>query len=324
MSANFIQNPLVSIVIPSYNRANTVSQTIESIVNQQCDFDFEVIIGDDCSTDNAREVLSDYQSRYPEIIKLLFYDENVGLGANWATCIKHCRGKYIANCDNDDYWHNPRKLQLQVDFMEQHQHYGLSQTDYKIHDRSTGKITEHTCQPALKRTEGEKEITVQSLMRGIGCNATVMYRKDVLLRYVNMDDYIKYRFSLQDWNTWMLLAPFTEFGCLHVSTATFGIETSSITRPKSIHALEERWQGQKDCYKYICEQLPTYYPYLEQAYDNHVNVICLNYSYETFDYHNAKKYALRCNKSFKVRCTKYRLLFYLCAIAGKIKRTCIQ
>ena len=320
MSDNFTQNPLVSVVIPSYNRANTVSQTIESIVNQQCDFDFELIIGDDCSTDNAREVLSAYQSRYPEKIKLLFYEENIGLGANWATCIKHCSGKYIANCDNDDYWHNQEKLQLQVDFMEQYPHYGLCHTDYAIHDRSTGKITQHTCKYTPPKREGESDITLQSLMRGIGCNASVMYRKSVLLQYVNMDDFIKYRFSLQDWNTWMLLAPFTEFGCLHVSTATFGVETSSITRPQSMGALEKRWQGQKECYQYICEKLPTYYPYLEKEYDEHVNVICLNYSFETLDYRNAKKYALRCNHSFKVYCARHRLLFYLYVIAGKIKR----
>jgi len=322
ISKNFVENPLVSIVIPSYNRADTVSQTINSIVNQQCDFDFEIIIGDDCSTDNAQDILLSYQSGYPSIIKLLFHDENIGLGANWATCIKQCRGKYIANCDNDDYWHNLQKLQLQVEFMEQNPKYGLCHTDYRVLNRSTGKLTAHICQNTLKRKERERETTtIQSLMRGIGCNASVIYKKNELLQYVNMDDYIKYRFSLQDWNTWMLLSPFTEFGCLHVSTATFGVEKSSITRPKSINALEKRWQGQKECYKYICEKLPTYYPYLEKEFDDHVNVICLNYSFETFDYRNAKKYALRCNPSFKVRCAKHSLLFYFYAIAGKLKRS---
>lgn len=322
MSADFVQNPLVSVVIPSYNRADTVSQTIKSIVNQQCDFDFEIIIGDDCSTDNAREVLTAFKSRYPDKIKLLFYDENMGLGANWATCVKHCRGKYIANCDNDDYWHNAQKLQLQVDFMEQYPQYGLCHTDYRVHNRITGKITEHRGEDIPNTGNDTIETRSQSGINGffVCCNATVMYRKDVLLKYVNMDDFIKYRFSLQDWNTWLLLAPFIEFGCLHVSTATFGIETYSITRPESIDKLEKRWQGQKACYKYICEKLPAYYSYNEEEYDSHINKICLNYSFESLDYRNARKYALRCNHSFKVRCAKNRLLFYLYATVGKIKR----
>jgi glycosyltransferase involved in cell wall biosynthesis len=114
----FCEQPIVSVVIPSYNRAETVGQTIDSILNQQCNFEFEIVIGDDCSTDNAREVLQGYQKQYPTKIKLLFHDTNLGLGANWATCVQHCRGKYLANCDNDDYWHNPEKLQLQVDFLD--------------------------------------------------------------------------------------------------------------------------------------------------------------------------------------------------------------
>lgn len=111
---------LISIVIPSFNRASTVGQAIESIISQQVNADIEIIIGDDCSTDNAREVLSSYKEKYPDIISLIFHDKNIGLGANWATCVKACRGEYICNCDNDDYWHNPNKLQIQKDYMDSH------------------------------------------------------------------------------------------------------------------------------------------------------------------------------------------------------------
>ena len=324
VSDNIVQNPLVSIVIPSYNRAGTVSQTIDSIINQQCNFDFEIIIGDDCSTDNAREILLAYQIKYPEKLKLLFYDENIGLGANWATCIKQCRGQYIANCDNDDYWHNPHKMQLQIDFLEKNLQYGICHTDFRKHNRTTGKITEHKCRIiSNKRKKDEIETLQQSMLRHkhIWCNATMMYRKNVLLQCVNMDDFIKYRFNMQDWNVWLLLAPFTEFGSLSVSTATFGIETDSITRPKSIEELKERWRKQKDCYKYVCEKLPKDYPYNEKEYDNHVNVACMNYSYQEIDYRNAKKYALLLDgKSLRVRCARNKLLFYLYAIAGKLRR----
>lgn len=321
VSDNFVQNPLVSIVIPSYNRADTVSQTIESIMNQQCNFDFEIIIGDDCSTDNAREVLTTYQAKNPEKIKLLFYDENIGLGANWATCVKHCRGEYIANCDNDDYWHNPRKLQVQVDFMKQNPQYGVCNTDFRRHNRTTGKIREYRCGiPSSKK--GEIETLQQSLIKNnpIWCNATIMYRKSILLQYVDMDDFIKYRFNLQDWTAWLLLAPFTEFGYLHISTATFGIENHSITRPKNIDGLKERLRKQKECYKYVCEKLPEEYPFNEKGFDNFVNVACMDYSYENADYRSAKKYAcLLTENTLRVRCAKNWLLFYPYAIAGKLK-----
>ena len=63
---------LISVIIPSYNRANTVGQTIESIVNQKVNANIEIVIGDDCSTDNAREVLLEYKEKYPDIIRLSF------------------------------------------------------------------------------------------------------------------------------------------------------------------------------------------------------------------------------------------------------------
>ena len=79
---------LISVVIPSYNRADTVGQTIDSILAQKVDADVEIVIGDDCSTDNAREVLLAYKEKYPDIIRLIFHEHNIGLGANWATCVK--------------------------------------------------------------------------------------------------------------------------------------------------------------------------------------------------------------------------------------------
>ena len=134
---------LISVVIPSYNRANTVGQTIESIVSQKVNANIEIVIGDDCSTDNAREVLLEYKEKYPDIIRLFFWDENMGLGANWASCVKECCGKYICNCDNDDYWHNPNKLQLQLDYMETHPMSNILITNHRTHNRTTGEILEH-------------------------------------------------------------------------------------------------------------------------------------------------------------------------------------
>jgi glycosyltransferase involved in cell wall biosynthesis len=290
-----------------------VSQTIDSILAQQCNFDFEIIIGDDCSKDNARKVLSAYQAKYPEKIKLLFYERNIGLGANWATCVKECCGEYIANCDNDDYWHNPKKLQLQVEFMQKNPNYGLCHTDYRKHDRNSGKITEIKCENISRR---EDETQQDAVMWGhfVCCNASVMYRRDVLLKHVNLDNYIKYRFTLQDWNTWMLLAPYTEFGCLHVSTATFGIETTSITRPQSIAALERRFVAERECYKYICDTFPDRYKYEDKGWNSYAWRRLLGMAYRIKDFSSAKKYARKLlssgNTSIAAKMAQHIVTFY--------------
>ena len=142
---------LISVIIPSYNRANTVGETIESIVAQQVAADLEIVIGDDCSTDNAREVLEQYRQRHPDIIRLFLREQNMGLGANWAQCVKDCRGEFICNCDNDDYWHNPNKLQLQLDYMRAHSKCNILITNHRTHNRSTGEISE--CKAEIEHTD---------------------------------------------------------------------------------------------------------------------------------------------------------------------------
>ena len=313
----FICNPFVSVVIPSFNRESKVGETIDSIMNQKCKFDFEIIIGDDCSTDNAREVLQQYQEKYPQNIVLLFHDENIGLGANWATCVLQCRGKYIGNCDNDDYWHNPDKLQLQVDFMEANPKFGVIHTDYRKHNRVTGKITKEKATNSIIKNEPLQNSVMNGNFRC--CNATVMYRKSVLEQYINLDDYIKYQFTLQDWNTWMILSNFTEFYCMPISTATFGVETESITRPNSFEKLEKRFDKEKECYKYICNFFPEKYPFVEEEYVAYSNSALLNLAFKLRDFAKARKHGAYCkNNSLKYKCSQNWLLFWIFVFAKNI------
>lgn len=297
---------LISVIIPSYNRANTVGQTIESIINQQVDANIEVVIGDDCSTDNAREVLLWYKEKYPDIISLFFWDENMGLGANWASCVKKCRGKYICNCDNDDYWHNPQKMQLQLDYMESHPDCNILLTNHRKHNRDTGIITEEIAK--IDRT-----IPLQEAMWGgcNFCNATIMYRADFMRAHLDLDEFIKRRLSLQDWPAWVILAAYTEFDILPISTATFGVETVSITRPDTYERLERRYKRDAIVYEYLCELFPNVFPFDKTGWDSHANWKLMALAYRKKDFINAKKYGkLSGIKSIKTICSQYRILFY--------------
>lgn len=315
-----INGIVVSIIIPSYNRASTVGQTIDSILAQQCDFNIEIIIGDDCSTDNVIDILLDYQEKYPEIIKLIFHKKNIGLAANWATCVKECKGKYICNCDNDDYWHNPDKLQLQVDFMESNPNYGVIHTNYRTHNRSTGEIKE--CNAYIDEMNDSMQSAFFTGKYQV-CNATMMYRKEMLYKYLPLDDYIKYQFTLQDWNTWIILAAYTKFYCFPISTATFGIETDSITRPKTYEQLENRLSQEKSCYKYVCDMFPQNLKFDENGYDAYMNFVLLNLAYKKLDFSSAKKYAQKCyelgERSKKVKYARFAPLFYMFAIMKEIR-----
>jgi glycosyltransferase involved in cell wall biosynthesis len=111
--------PLVSVVVITYNHEAYIEQAIEGILAQQCDFPIELIIGEDKSTDRTLDICLDYQKKYPHLIRVVTWHENVGVSANFLRVWGRARGKYVAICEGDDYWIDPRKLTKQVALMEQ-------------------------------------------------------------------------------------------------------------------------------------------------------------------------------------------------------------
>ena len=309
---------LISVIIPSYNRANTVGETIESIVAQKVNADVEIVIGDDCSTDNAREVLFKYKEQYPDIIRLIFHKHNIGLGANWATCVKACKGTYICNCDNDDYWHNPEKLQLQMDYMEAHPESNVLFTDHRDMYRDTGVVIERTAYIS-------KERPLQDVIWGdsstVMSNATVMYRADFLKRHLNLDEWIEWKPSLQDWNAWVILAAYTDFDILHESTATMCLENTSITRPESVEKLAQRYERDKHVCRYLGMLFPDKFPYDEDEWNRYAAGRLLIKAFHLNDWANAKKYVKKNPigvSKVRVICAKNKFLFKLFCLVKKL------
>ncbi len=127
-----MHHPLVSVHIITYNQAPYIAAAIEGALQQQTDFGVEIIVGEDCSTDGTREIALEYQRQCPERVRVITSPHNVGVHENSRRVREACRGKYLAVCDGDDYWTDPRKLQKQVDFLEAHPRYSLCCHDVEI------------------------------------------------------------------------------------------------------------------------------------------------------------------------------------------------
>lgn len=110
--------PIVSVTVLTYNHENYIEECLDSIVCQKTNFPFEVIVADDASTDRTPDIVRTYAKKYPNLIVPILREKNIGVSANNTDVLKHCRGKYIAACDGDDSWCNPRKLQIQFNFLE--------------------------------------------------------------------------------------------------------------------------------------------------------------------------------------------------------------
>jgi len=112
--------PKVSVALITYNHERFIAQAIDSVLMQDTAFDFELVIGEDCSTDRTREIVLSYQRKHPGIVRPLLPEKNLGMNRNFVQTMRACRGTYIALLDGDDYWTSATKLQQQVDFLDHH------------------------------------------------------------------------------------------------------------------------------------------------------------------------------------------------------------
>jgi glycosyltransferase involved in cell wall biosynthesis len=133
--------PLASVVMLAYNHGRYLRESVESIVQQKTSFPFECIIGEDCSPDDTRKIALELQQAYPEIVRVITSDKNVGALENLRRVEQACRGRYVAYCDGDDYWHARHKLQAQVDFLEANPEYVLVHGGWRWFFVETGRLS---------------------------------------------------------------------------------------------------------------------------------------------------------------------------------------
>lgn len=119
---------MVSVVMITYGHEKYIEDAIKGVLSQQCNFEFELILSNDASTDNTHNVICKLLSSHPKasIVKYTLHDINLGMMKNSLYALNSAKGKYIATCEGDDYWTDNNKLQFQVDFMESHDDYVMS------------------------------------------------------------------------------------------------------------------------------------------------------------------------------------------------------
>lgn len=110
----------VSVCMITYNHENFIREAIDGVLMQECNFEVELILANDCSSDATHIIIEDILKNHPRAswIKYIKHKENRGMMPNFIWALKQCQGKYIALCEGDDYWTDPLKLQKQVDFLE--------------------------------------------------------------------------------------------------------------------------------------------------------------------------------------------------------------
>lgn len=148
-------NIAVSVICVTYNHEKYIREALDSILMQETDFAFEVLIGEDCSTDGTRDILKEYEKKYPERFRMYYRKQNLGATKNEYELFMAAKGKYIAALELDDIWTDPLKLQKQYDFLESHEEYIGVAHDFDIIDK-TGLVIENSDNHKIKEYFNQK------------------------------------------------------------------------------------------------------------------------------------------------------------------------
>ena len=165
----------LSVIMTTYNHERYLAEAIESVLRQQTSFGIEIVIGEDCSTDRTLNIALDYQSQYPDAIRIIRSEQNVGVRENYRRTIAAARGEYIALLDGDDYFSHRKKLQMQVEMLDAEPDVGMCYTrSHRIDEE--GNTTLYP--------EGECATTFEAMLRRNPAeNCTVVARKALVEEY---------------------------------------------------------------------------------------------------------------------------------------------
>ena len=171
-----MKEPLVSVCMTAYNHAPYIARAIEGVLKQRTTFGVELIIGEDCSHDNTLAICREYAKRYPERIRIMTAERNVGMRENYRRTALAAQGRYVAYCDGDDFWIDEEKLQRQVEALENNPSVGMCYT------RSERRI-EHSDKRWIYPKEGLFVEFEKLLFNNTVENCTAVARRELIERY---------------------------------------------------------------------------------------------------------------------------------------------
>lgn len=182
---------IISVIVVTYNQEKTIARTLDSILMQQCHLPIEIVIGEDCSTDDTYKICKDYQSKHPDLIHLISNKQNKGVQDNYFDCMLAAKGKYIADCAGDDFWTDPLKLEKEVCLLEQYPEVNLVHTNWNYYNENDGSTTSSGQQPfpsPITHGHDMLQTILTQTNRPVVHLCTSLYRKDIILQALKDDE----------------------------------------------------------------------------------------------------------------------------------------
>lgn len=248
----------ISVAVITYSQQNTIRQTLDSILMQKGNFQLELIIGEDCGSDDTLDICKEYESAHPDIVHVLPNTQNLGIMANYARTIQACSGDYIADIAGDDYYCDDHALEKQMNYMLSHPEVGVMASNGYRYYVKRNKYVEGLNPTVLSANDQIKEFYFNSGYRGgvffkpVG----MMFRSD-LFEYIDFNEIIRRQLPVEDYPLQAIFSQHTHFACLPDLLVTYRIYKESATflsmdHPKYL----EYHKGLMNTRRYLNELFP--------------------------------------------------------------------
>jgi len=286
-ASNINDGPLVSAVMITYNHRGFIVQAIESILAQKTNFQFELIIGDDCSTDGTREIVAEYVKKHPERIVAVTSEKNVGMHQNMLRVERAARGKYIAYCEGDDVWHDPLKLAKQAAFLEGHPDYSMAHSHCHRFLVGQNRLVPNSLSVPTQLDDAR---AFEDILLGIRSplTVTVMARKEKLFWALDhcpecTDSY----WPMGDTQRWLELSRLGKIGCLHEPLATTNVMLESAGQSQNPKKRLKFYLKAREIKLVYMKKYPVA-PEIERAVREKLDLILLRHAFNAEDESVAK------------------------------------
>lgn len=295
--------PLVSISCITYNHASYIKECIDGFLMQKTNFNFEVLIHDDHSTDGTEEIIKEYAKQYPDIIKPLFEKENqYSLGKPIGSAVwnlPRARGEYIAICEGDDYWTDPYKLQKQVDFLESHPDYGMCYTKVKRFVQKSNQF--------IDEWGGPNETMDKLLIENTIPTLTAVFHKAIYYNYLTEIHPSKRGWLMGDYPIWLYFAQNSKIKFINETTGVYRICTESASHSNDLEKIIRFNNSYHDIRTWYNSRQNTV---PQKKLDQNQAVLLFNSSV----FRSSKEYAELYYKRIENKTLKIRIKYWACML----------
>lgn len=256
----------LSVHLITYNSENYIEETLQSILKQKVDFEWEIVVGDDCSTDKTFEIIKTYETQYPNLFNVKKNDTQLGILGNYKTTLDRCKGTYVFDIAGDDLLKGDDALQKMVTVLKSDSTLGFIDCGF---DEYVENINVTNTFKNKKILFADKEVYKKTFLLGQMSSHGMCFNRESLYKYVDFDSYIEQNISIEDYPIIVDLIMNTNFLTIKESLHIYRVHNQSYSNQKNFEHLLTQRKQMKQLFDYFSDKYGFDKVLIEEFYTNY-------------------------------------------------------